>query len=95
MFKRLGVFALMLGAAGAAFTPATAFAQSYGAYYGGDRVYAVHNDDLRNRDCDRRDRREWLDHDRDHRFDYNRFDYVRRDFDRRDHDRRVERRYVR
>jgi hypothetical protein len=88
MFKRLGVIALMAGAAGAAFTPVTAFAQNYDGYYGGNRVYAARNYEMRDRDSDRYDRREWIDHERDHRFDYDRRDYDHRDYDRRDHDRR-------
>jgi hypothetical protein len=59
MFKKLGVFALILGAAGASFVPATAFAQDGYGYYGGDRSY-YGND----RDYDRHERREWREHER-------------------------------
>lgn len=62
MFKKLGVFTLMLGAAGAAFAPATALAQDGYGYYGGDRgAY------YRNRDYDRHERREWREHERQER----------------------------
>ena len=62
MFKKLGVFALILGAAGASFVPATAFAQDGYGYYGGDRSY-YHND----RDYNRHERREWREHERQER----------------------------
>lgn len=52
MLKRIGVFALMLSAAGAVFTPATAFAQ--------DRTYYARDA----RDRDRHERREWRERER-------------------------------
>jgi hypothetical protein len=60
MLKRVGVLALLLSAAGAAFAPAPALAQDRYGYYGRERV--AYRDSRR--DCDRREHRAWVQHER-------------------------------
>ena len=72
MFKKLGVFALMLFSAGTALLPATAFAQERYGYNGSSRVYEMHHRYVRNRDCDRYARRDWAERQRLERHDFER-----------------------
>jgi hypothetical protein len=62
MLKKLGVFALILGAAGMALAPATAYAQNGYGYYGRDRSYYAND-----RNYDRHERKEWREHERQER----------------------------
>lgn len=85
MFKRVGVLALMLSAAGAVFAPAAAFAQDrygngYGSY-GGDRSYYSQRD----RDWNRDQRHEWREHERMERLRAERREAEWREHERREH----------